>query len=328
MKKPVQPAESEASDRRPGGSCDGLYDGRSDSADSDHHVASCPQVVGEWREGRSTQVADEVICETAVALVYNGISHVVMMATPDYLEDLALGFSLTEGILQHPAQLYDMSVVPRRVAVGGRGADDRRGAGNDTAGDLDVAGGMEIAMDIAAERFALLKQARRNLTGRTGCGLCGAESLEQAIRRPTPVVGNQRFPHSAIERAVNQLEANQPLQAITGAVHGAALCHADGNILLLREDVGRHNALDKLYGALCRQSRGAHQLAGSFVMISSRASYEMVVKAAVMGVEMLVAVSAPTRLAIDLAHQANITLVGFARPGRHMVYTHPQRIIN
>ncbi|OUS02466.1 formate dehydrogenase family accessory protein FdhD [Gammaproteobacteria bacterium 54_18_T64] len=253
----------------------------------------------DWRLGASVSVDDQLIEEVAVALVYNGISHVVMMTTPDHLEDFALGFSLTEGIIERPAQLYELNT---------RQLDD----------------GIEVAMRISNERFALLKAARRNMTGRTGCGLCGAESLEQAIRQPAPVTSQQSFSHGAIESAVAQLESQQPLQAITGAVHGAALCASDGTIELLREDVGRHNALDKLYGAACCQPNSA--TAERFVLISSRASYELVLKAAVMGVGMLVAVSAPTSLAVRLAEQVNITLVGFARSGRHMVYTHPQRI--
>ena len=253
----------------------------------------------DWRQGTSVSVDDQLIEEVAVALVYNGISHVVMMTTPDHLEDFALGFSLTEGIIENPKQLYELDT---------RVLDD----------------GIEVAMTISNQRFALLKAARRNMTGRTGCGLCGAESLEQAIRQPAAVTALQTFSHCAIETAVAQLESQQPLQAITGAVHGAALCASDGTIELLREDVGRHNALDKLYGAICKRPDPA--TAEHFVLISSRASYELVLKAAVMGVGMLVAVSAPTSLAVRLAEQVNITLVGFARSGRHMVYTHPQRI--
>ena len=258
--------------------------------------------VGDWRGGRLTSVSDRIIEEQAVALVYNGISHVVMMATPDHLEDFALGFSLTEGIIESPSELYDIELSKQ----------DK---------------GVQIAMQISTERFASLKEVRRNMTGRTGCGLCGAESLEQAIREPEPVSGAQQYSHDAIEHAVRYLEPNQPLQAVTGAVHGAAWCDDKGNIELVREDVGRHNALDKLYGALCRDKAYINGEAGHFALISSRASYEMVVKAAAMGVEMLVAVSAPTRLAIDVAQRVNITLVGFARPGRHMVYTHPRRIV-
>jgi len=253
----------------------------------------------DWRHGGSAQVADTVACELPVALVYNGISHVVMMATPADLEEFALGFSLTEGILDHPRELYDLEVLPQ-------------------------ADGIEVAMTIAAERLTALKAVRRNLTGRTGCGLCGAESLHQAVRKPAPVTGDLRIDHAAIERAVGQLSEHQPLQAHTGAVHGAAWCDAAGDILALREDVGRHNALDKLIGARCRL---AAPWESGFALISSRASYEMVVKAASQGIAILAAVSAPTALAIALAEAANLTLVGFARPGRHMVYTHPQRII-
>lgn len=258
------------------------------------------RVVGarDWRQGGTAQVLDTVACEVPVALVYNGISHVVMMATPSDLAEFALGFSLTEGILDHPRELYDLALVERSE-------------------------GIEVAMTIAGERFAALRHARRNLTGRTGCGLCGAESLQQAVRRPPPVTGDLRITPAAVERAVAQLAPHQPLQAHTGAVHGAAWCDVEGEILDLREDVGRHNALDKLIGARCRQ---AAPWAEGFALISSRASYEMVVKAASQGIAILAAVSAPTALAIALAEAANLTLIGFARPGRHMTYTHPQRI--
>jgi FdhD protein len=266
--------------------------------------------VHNWRGGESTIIDDQIVEEQAVALVYNGISHVVMMATPDHLEDFALGFSLTEGILQSPKELYGIELVPTEL-------------------------GIEVAMEISAERFARLKTMRRNMTGRTGCGLCGAESLAQAIREPAQVRDSQQISHQAIEHVVGNLESHQPLQGVTGAVHGAAWCDDQGNIALVREDVGRHNALDKLYGALRRSTTSGQAIcgdraavnAGHFTLISSRASYEMVIKAAAMGMEVLVAVSAPTRLAVDLARRVNITLVGFARPGRHMVYTHPQRIV-
>lgn len=273
------------------------------NADEEQALSS-PFMATDWRRGESKDVDDQLIEEVAIALVYNGISHVVMMATPGQIEDFALGFSLTEGILEHPQQLYDISTHV-------------------------LENGIEAAMTISNERFALLKATRRNMTGRTGCGLCGAESLEHVIRQPEPVTTQQTFSHLAIENAVAQLESRQPLQALTGAVHGAALCDAEGNIQLLREDVGRHNALDKLYGSVCRAPDYCNEtkLADSFILISSRASYELVLKAAAMGVGMLVAVSAPTSLAVRLAEQVNITLVGFARSGRHMVYTHPRRIL-
>lgn len=255
--------------------------------------------VCDWRDtGGAREASDTLIRELPVALVYNGVSHVVMMATPTRLEEFALGFSLSEGILARPGELYDLEI-------------------------RDTELGIEVAMTIAGERFAALKDLRRNLAGRTGCGLCGAESLQQAVRKPEPVTANPRIAHAAIERAVRELAHHQPLQAQTGAVHGAAWCDADGAIVELCEDVGRHNALDKLIGARCRRPDA---WAVGFVLISSRASYEMVVKAASQGIAILAAVSAPTALAVELAAAANLTLVGFARPGRHVVYTHPQRI--
>lgn len=285
---------------------------RAVNEDSDLQSAlSVQRPASDWRRGEAntpscTQVQDDIVCEVPVALVYNGISHVVMMATPDHLADFALGFSLTEGIVQNLQQIYSMETV--------RQAD----AGID---------GIEVRIDISTEQFAALKTVRRNLTGRTGCGLCGAESLQQAIRKPVPVTGEHPINHNAIENAVGQLADHQPLQAQTGAVHGAAWCDAAGNIQCLREDVGRHNALDKLIGQL--SSAGKENVFNKgFALISSRASYEMVVKAAAMNIGILVAVSAPTSLAIELAEAANITLVGFARPGRHMVYSHPFRIVD
>lgn len=253
--------------------------------------------VVDWQAGKTASGRDRVAEECAVALVYNGISHVVMMATPLDLEDFALGFSLSEGILADAKQLYGIEVQMSEL-------------------------GIEIAMDIATEAFAKLKDRRRNLVGRAGCGLCGAESLAQAIRAPA-VVGNRvRVTHAAIQRALAALAEGQPLQAVTGAVHGAAWCHLNGEIVLLREDVGRHNALDKLLGA--KQRAGIDNC--GFVVITSRASYEMVSKAASAGMEVLAAVSAPTSLAIELAVQSDITLVGFARPGRQVVYHGRERL--
>lgn len=234
---------------------------------------------------------DHVAVEVPVALVYNGISHAVMMATPADLEDFALGFSLSEGILQHPHELYDITI---------RTVDD----------------GILVELDISAQRHAELRQRRRNLTGRTGCGLCGTESLDQAIRE-LPHVSAPRITDRAIQRALAELPSHQPLQKETGASHGAAWCDIEGTVLLAREDVGRHNALDKLIGAL---SRSAQSPEAGFVLVSSRGSYEMVQKSCQAGIGCLVCVSAPTSLAIDQARQAGLTLVGFARPGRHVIY--------
>lgn len=251
-----------------------------------------------WDDGQSRRLDDEVAAEVPVALTYNRRSHVVMMATPTALEDFAIGFSLTEGIIRRPGDVLDMAVLERE-------------------------NGLELALTVNPDCFEHLQEQRRNLVGRTGCGLCGAESLEQAVRAPAAVTGRLSVTPSALQAAVSSLQAHQPLQMLTGAVHGAAWCDAGGEILAAREDVGRHNALDKLIGHLART--GFDPDAG-FALVSSRASYEMVYKSAAAGIELLAAVSAPTTLAIDFAQRSGITLVGFARPGRHNVYTFENRI--
>lgn len=257
-----------------------------------------PRTVQRRRGSELETAQDRLAEEVAVALVYNGLSHVVMMATPTDLEDFALGFSLSEKIIRQPEQLYGIEVVERPL-------------------------GIELQIEIGSEPFARLKQHRRNLTGRTGCGLCGADSLAQAVGEPDSVTPQPLPTAAAIETALEQLRAHQPLQRSTGAVHGAALCDASGEIVLLREDVGRHNALDKLIGALHgRQSVSLPAV--SFVLISSRASYEMVHKCASANLGALVAVSAPTALAVRQAEKAGIQLIGFARPGRHLIYTSNQ----
>ena len=250
-------------------------------------------LVSRWQHGEISSAQDCVAEEVAVALVYNGISHVVMMTSPGDLADFALGFSITEGILEHPRELYDIDIQQHDS-------------------------GIEVRMTVAAQRFAALKQQRRNLTGRTGCGLCGAETLAQAIRPIQSLKSMQPVTDEAIQRAVRQLDKNQPQQLATGACHGAAWCDRNGDILLIREDIGRHNALDKLIGALKRSSA---DLQDGFVLISSRASYEMVQKVTSVGIGSLVAVSAPTGLALRLAKDANLQLIGFARPQRHVTYS-------
>jgi FdhD protein len=243
-------------------------------------------------------VEDRIAAEVPVALTYNRVSHVVMMATPSDLEDFGLGFSLTEGLIGRPADLLATRVIPRP-------------------------GGLELAMTITPEWFDRLATQRRNMAGRTGCGLCGAENIEQALRYPEPLQQTVSVRHAALQRAVAGLDRHQPLQAETGATHGAAWCALDGEVLDLREDVGRHNALDKLVGGLFR--RGFDPATG-FALVSSRASYEMVYKAAAAGIEVLLAVSAPTTLAVEFAERCGLTLVGFARPGRHNVYSSGDRI--
>ena len=261
---------------------------------STSRVVPVAKWVGGERNGREDRIAGEV----PIALAYNRASHVVMMATPDHLEDFGLGFSLTEGIIDDVPDLLSTRIIPRD-------------------------NGIEVAMTISAPCFDRLATQRRNLTGRTGCGLCGAESLEQALRYPSPVGMNIEVSSEALQRAIAAIPERQPLQSETGAVHCAAWCDLEGGIEVLREDVGRHNALDKLIGHL---RRTAFSPAGGFVVVSSRASYEMVFKAAATGMELLAAVSAPTTLAVDFALQSGLTLVGFARPGRHNIYTFPERI--
>lgn len=276
-----------------------LDDKKTDSSHSGliAEAASRRFLVDKWKSGNLSQIEDVVAEEVPVALIYNGISHAVMLATPRDLEDFALGFSLAEGILSHLKELYGIEVVSQSA-------------------------GIELRMEIAAERFHQLKEKRRSMTGRTGCGLCGAESLAQALRLPDGVNQSQQtFSPAAILKALAEAHKNQPLQAETGATHASFWVSPEGEIELVREDVGRHNALDKLLGAKARSDNKS-----GFVLTTSRASYEMVQKSAVAGVAMLVAISAPTGLAIRMAKQSGITLVGFARPEQYVVYTHPQRI--
>jgi len=272
---------------------------------SDHDTAaefatSAQVAVQKWRDGQCEVLTDVVAEEVPIALEYNGISHAVMMATPADLEDFALGFSLTEGILADASELYDCDIV--------NGAD-----------------GIQVQMQIATERFVTLKEKRRNLTGRTGCGLCGAETLAQAVRHPAVVDSAAlRFSAQTVHAALASMQAQQQLQLQTGATHAAAWLGNDGSIALVREDVGRHNALDKLIGALAQQQQ---DFSNGAIIITSRASYEMVQKAATVGIAFIAAISAPTALAIRLAQETNVTLIGFVRRQGHVVYAGAQRLI-
>lgn len=250
-----------------------------------------------WQNNRLLMTEDSIAQEVPVAMIFNGISHVVMMASPADLDDFALGFSLSEGIVRHVREIYEVTI---------------HCVGN------DLEAGIEVQLTISNERMAQLKLKRRNLAGRTGCGLCGAESLQQAILPINLVPKVAMLKAEPVQQAVTQLSQHQPLQALTGAFHGAAWCDLAGNIKIIREDVGRHNALDKLLGALKSSTTDLNQ---GFVLISSRASYEMVHKVCCCDIATLVAVSAPTKLAIDLAKQAGLNLIGFARKGSHVVYT-------
>lgn len=250
------------------------------------------------RGGEVFSTTDWVAEEVPVALVYNGVSHAVMLATPNDLEDFARGFSCSEGIVDSPAQIYGIEVQQEER-------------------------GIRIELEVASSCFARLKERRRSLTGRTGCGLCGTDSLEQAVRAPLPLTGAQRFDAAAVSTALAQMRARQLLLGVTGASHAAAWCTPAGEIMLLREDVGRHNALDKLIGALQRAGLDSTQ---GFITVTSRASYEMVQKTASAGVSLLAAVSGVTGLAIDVADSCGVTLLGFARGQDLSVYSHPERI--
>jgi formate dehydrogenase accessory protein FdhD len=246
------------------------------------------------RKGLAVQEQDCVAEEVPVAFEFNGISHAVMMATPDDLEDFAWGFALSEGIVDTSSQIYDVEVSITHQ-------------------------GLTLHIGIAASCFARLKDMRRNLTGRTGCGLCGTESLAHAVRIPRCLQATTAFAAPAIAKAMAAMRSRQLLLTLTGSTHAAAWCTSDGNIALIREDVGRHNALDKLIGALARASM---QASTGFVAVTSRASYEMVQKTAHSGVGTLAAVSGVTGLAVEVAQQAGLTLLGFARGDDLCVYTH------
>lgn len=248
--------------------------------------------------GIATHTDELVAEEVPVALVYNGISHVVMLATPQDLEDFAIGFSLSECIVGRSGEIHDLEIVERD-------------------------NGIEVQMQISAQRAHVLKEHRRTLAGRTGCGLCGTESLDQVARRVATVRSAAVLGERALPRAIASLRGMQHLFQLTGAVHAAAWCDFSGEIGMVREDVGRHNALDKLIGSLASQRKAFDS---GFVLMTSRASYEIVQKAAAVGIAVVAAVSAPTGMAVRVAIDSGVTLVGFVRGERHCVYSHPERV--
>jgi len=243
-------------------------------------------------------IPDWIAQEVPVALVYNGISHVVMMASPKDLTLFAIGFSLSEGIIDHPQEIYGMDVV-------------------------QVCNGMEVQIELSSRRFMALKERRRALAGRTGCGVCGVEQLNDIGKPITPLPFSQTFSLANLDMALNNLHAVQPVGNLSGCTHAAAWVLPSGEIAGGHEDVGRHVALDKLLGRRAGESTVWQQGAA---LVSSRASYEMVQKAAMCGVEILFAVSAATTLAVEVAERCNLTLVGFCKPGKATIYTHPQRL--
>jgi len=252
------------------------------------------------RSGGVARVRDAVAEEIPIAFVYNERPHAVMMATPADLEDFALGFSLSEAIIDDAAQCG-------------------------TVEQVDALAGIELRIAIPEKYAAVLDDRVRQLTGRTGCGLCGAQTLDAAVRHPPAVADSTTIDALALQSALAELQRKQTINAATGATHAAAWATTQGHVVLLREDVGRHNALDKLIGAMLR----AHiDVRDGFLVVTSRASYEMVMKAATVGIGFLAAISAPTALAIALAQETNLTLIGFARADGYSVYANAQRIVD
>jgi FdhD protein len=269
----------------------------------DPHSSPLPAGIVELSVHRPPRITDAIpdflAEEVPVALVYNGISHVVMMASPKDLELFAIGFSLSEGIIEHPQDIYGMDVV-------------------------QACNGLEVQIELSSRRFMGLKERRRALAGRTGCGVCGVEQLNDIGKPVSPLPFTQTFNLAHLDPALEHLNDVQPIGQLSGCTHAAAWVLPSGEIAGGHEDVGRHVALDKLLGRRARESEVWQQGAA---LVSSRASYEMVQKSAMCGVEILFAVSAATTLAVEVAERCNLTLVGFCKPGRATIYTHPQRLI-
>jgi FdhD protein len=269
------------------------------AAPEESHAGFVRRAIRRYRSGNVAQVTDAIAEEVPIALLYNDRPHVVMMATPRDLEDFALGFSLSEAVIGAADELQSIQTHT-------------------------LLEGIEVRLRIPESRAEALESRRRNLTGRTSCGLCGAQALEDAVRQPPSVGAGPEIDADILQRVLAQLHDLQPLNVATGATHAAAWAHADGEVALLREDVGRHNALDKLIGAM---TKSGERVDGGFLVVTSRASYEMVQKSATVGITLLAAISAPTALAIHLAEETGMTLIGFARPEGHVVYANPQRIM-
>ena len=262
--------------------------------------AIAPGAGEEWRIGApaARPILRDLPDETAIGLSYDGRPHAVLMATPTDVEDLAVGFTLTERI-----------------------------AGVGDIGDItvqEVEDGVAIDIKLAAD--ARRQKARsRMMEGRSSCGVCGVQRLKQAVRVMPEVGEGLRVRRSAIQDALAALEEKQPLGRLTRAMHAAAWADASGRLLMVREDVGRHNALDKLIGAGLRA--GLDPSSG-MVVVTSRCSFEMVEKAVIAGFQMIVAISAPTALALRKADEAGLTVVALARADGHSVFSHPERILD
>ena len=251
-----------------------------------------------WRESGLSLGSRSIPEETAVALTYNGGTYAVMMATPQDLQDFAVGFSLNEGVINSAVDIESFDIVP---------LDD----------------GIELRMWLSKPKADRLQERRRHIAGPTGCGLCGIDSIAEAMRPAAIIEQGQQFSSEQIMVAMQNLPMHQKLNIETRAVHAAAFWDAASGIVALREDVGRHNALDKLSGALARASVVASE---GIILLTSRVSVEMVQKSAVIGAPVMVSVSAPTALAVRMADAAGITLAAIARADGFEVFTHPCRI--
>lgn len=250
------------------------------------------------RDGAAIDRIDVLAEEAPVALVYNGVSHAVMMASPADLEEFALGFSISEGIAD---------------------SEDDVGAIESVVVDA----GIEVRIELSSRAFWRLKERRRTLAGRTGCGLCGVDSLEQTVRAIAPIVSGLKVSLDAVHRALDNLPEAQIHNRAARSLHAAAFATPQGELKLVREDVGRHNALDKLIGAMLRSGLDP---ASGICLITSRCSYEMVQKAVAARFAILVAVSAPTLMARRLAEAHNLTLVALARHDSAVLVSHPERV--
>ncbi|KRR18906.1 formate dehydrogenase family accessory protein FdhD [Bradyrhizobium lablabi] len=251
-----------------------------------------------WRNGQLGEGARLIPEETAIALTYNGGTYAVMMGTPQDLRDFAIGFSLSEGIVQSPDEIETLDVV-----------------------ELD--NGIELRMWLKPSSAELVNERRRHIAGPTGCGICGVESIAEAIRPAAIVPKGRTFSPSEIMTAMASMTLLQQINIQTRAVHAAAFWTPAHGLVALREDVGRHNALDKLAGAL---AQAAVPVADGMVLLTSRVSVEMVQKTAAIGAPLMVAVSAPTALAVRTAQAAGITLAAIARSDGFEIFTHPERI--
>lgn len=252
-----------------------------------------------WREGAARTVEEQVIEEVPVALVFNQVAHAVMMATPSDLHDFAIGFAVTEELVPSAAAITQVEEVRH-------------------------AGGIEMQLVVAPALAESIGTRSRRMAGRSGCGICGADSVAEVLKSRHVVRAGGTVSGAALHRALDALATRQTLNAASGAVHAAGWATQDGTLQVVREDVGRHNALDKVIGALLRAGTDP---ADGFMVVTSRASFEMVQKTAAAGAPLLAAISGPTALAIRVAEASGLTLVGFARREGHSVFSHAERVV-